>query len=244
MSGHAFVFDIVKTKIQCPGSPPSLIVFYFYIHNRTKFSFCTNPTGDSRERLSIISDPSNNAFTFISAFEMIYILNELRSGNPSFVIIDDKWKTIFIGVQFKKYCPFYQVFNEKMGIFASAGIFDQTYYLKTKKRGLTWKDETIGPQVLTLDDLWVGFVIHVVFLGISTIVFFIEIIPTWVRKFVRKTIMLNVLVGYFRNLYPGGVKLPQKRFVKGRRNPLNGNRNSFQPKFIKVKPKLPSSSTR
>lgn len=80
--------------------------------------------------------------------------------------------------------------------------------MKLRGRDLTCKDEAMEPQVLTMDDLRIGFIIHLVCLSISTVVFFSELTPVGVKNFVRKVIMLNIVVVYFRNLFPGRTKLP------------------------------------
>lgn len=89
------------------------------------------------------------------------------------MLLTEYLRTLFIGLSFKPFCPFYEILNEKIGRMVAAGLVD--YWMN---RGMNLHrnafDESIGPQVLTMEHLDIGFKFCLFPLVLSLIAFAFE----------------------------------------------------------------------
>lgn len=108
--------------------------------------------------------------------KMLWIINNrvYRSGTSSILLLKEKLRSLFIGLAFKPFSPFYEILNEKIFRMVSAGLIDYWMNRSMNPRGSTAFDENVGPQVLTMEHLAIGFKVCLVPLAISLTVFFFE----------------------------------------------------------------------
>lgn len=121
---------------------------------------------------------------------MLSIINNrlFRSGLTSLTLLKDSFLTMHQVKLFRKFSPYFEVFNAIIGQIISSGLFEFLLKNETNPRGIKKIDEDIGPQVLTLDHLEVGFFVCIVLLIFSLIVFACEI---FVQKYKFKLICRN-----------------------------------------------------
>jgi uncharacterized membrane protein len=72
-----------------------------------------------------------------------------------------------------RFSPLFEKFNEQIDRMISHGIIN---YLYRRFQDISRKNEDIGPQVMTIDHIGIGFVVVLIFLGMSLIVFIIEVV--------------------------------------------------------------------
>ena len=122
------------------------------------------------EYLSCLCEPKN-AFALQARKNVIkQIQTEFyRSGTTSLILLDEEYKTYYKGFVFPKFSPFIVSFNEILGWLESNGIMErwrQTFYGFALS-----KVEEIGPQVLDMGHLKIGFLACLIPLILSAIIF-------------------------------------------------------------------------
>ena len=94
------------------------------------------------------------------------------SGTTSLNIMDEAYKTAYAGVPYKKLSPYVEVFNEILAKMEPNGMME---YWRRFKSFSTTKIEQIGPQVLTLDHLKIGFLACCIPMVLAVIAFIGEL---------------------------------------------------------------------
>lgn len=113
-------------------------------------------------------------FNFIESFTY-------RSGFPSLSLLPGPVITVMHGMMFKNYNPFYEMVDDKIRQMIPGGIMQHLYkeQVRIKKtsseNSVRNSKEPIDPQVLTMDQLKIGFLICAAMLCLSTIVFVVEL---------------------------------------------------------------------
>lgn len=104
-----------------------------------------------------------------------------RSGTSSIMMIKENIYTVFFGVAFRPFSPYFESFNERIDQMIDSGLtaYWTEQYLNPK--GLRKSTEKIGPQILTLEDLGVGFQVCCAPLAFSFTAFVIELGYFWER---------------------------------------------------------------
>lgn len=121
--------------------------------------------------LNGIAETSNKGVS--QTLEFYYKMIEgskYRSGVSSLFALNEILISIPTGIGFKQFSPFFEVFNEKIGQLIATGIMN-----KWDNKSYPKKIDDIGPQVLTVDHLRLGFMACLIPLGLATIFFFMEI---------------------------------------------------------------------
>lgn len=134
---------------------------------------------------------------------LITTLNDFRSfyrGTPSFHLLEETFMTLFSGFEFKLYCPYFEDFNKKVGEMNSNGMFQDWFANLFNVKGLKRNRMKSGPQVLTLDDLSVGFQICLIPMSLSVVSFLAELSTPWLKIFVsnikEKLFSLSLIKSY------------------------------------------------
>ena len=110
---------------------------------------------DPLKYYEIVSEPSNRAATFAISMINEYIQHKIyRSGTTSVQFLDEPYKTVYFGVAFNISSPFLNVFNEMIAKMEPNGLME--YWRRFQSFSRT-KLEEVGPQVLTMDHLKIGF---------------------------------------------------------------------------------------
>lgn len=98
-----------------------------------------------------------------------------RSGISSLLVLHQAIETLLHVVLFVPFDPFYELYNKMMGRLANGGFLNYWFDLEVNPRGFNVKIDKIGPQVLTMEHLQIGFQICLVALAVSAIIFATEI---------------------------------------------------------------------
>lgn len=133
----------------------------------------------------IVAEPANKGI--LQAPE--YMFNEFviqihRTGISSLFVLDEIVINVPLAFGFKKFSPFYEVFNDKIGQLLANGIIKDLFKCVTQPE--PHKSDDIGPQVLTMEHLGLGFVACLIPLVLAAVVFVIEIILCHELKSVPK----------------------------------------------------------
>ena len=114
-----------------------------------------NDSNDCYEYFEIVAEPSNRATTETNLGFINYLESLFKSGASSLTVLEDDYKLIFKGVVFLNYSPFLETYNEMLGWMEDFGFM--AYWRKRFVEDKPIIVEEIGPQVLTMDHLGIGF---------------------------------------------------------------------------------------
>lgn len=98
------------------------------------------------------------------------------------MVLQENIENRFSALSFKPYSPFYESFNKLMGELADVGLLKHWNNLELEIKFYKKKIEEIGPQVLTMEHLMVGFQICMAALSMSVIAFVGEYINLCFKK--------------------------------------------------------------
>lgn len=101
--------------------------------------------------------------------------NFYHHGFSSLGLLEEVYLTVPISVMFHFYSPLFEPFDERIHQLQSSGLISYWYELESNDRGLKFKASDIGPQVLTMDHVTVGFMVCLVPLVLSLLTFLIEL---------------------------------------------------------------------
>ena len=104
---------------------------------------------------------------------------EYRSGTSSLQILDENYVKLLIGMIFKDFSPFFETFNEVLGWLESNGMMEK---LRQDSKILRREPEKLGPQILTIYQLRLGFLACLIVAALSFAAFFGELM--WSRLIV------------------------------------------------------------
>lgn len=121
----------------------------------------------------ITSEPANKAVALTTQLHFKEICSFYRSGFPSLFPMKDIVVNSPMGFAFKQFSPFFESFNKKIGQLLDNGFVNELNK-KLPSDNIKGFDD-IGPQVLSLDHLWLGFIACLIPLALAIIVFFVEI---------------------------------------------------------------------
>ena len=121
----------------------------------------------------IVAEPANRATTSrsrgaINKIEKVYY----HSGTSSLQMLEENYKTLHSGIVFKEYSPFFETYNEIKGWLESNGIMEK---FRQNNKILRIEPEELGPQVLTMDHLRLGFLACLIVAAVSVAAFFGEL---------------------------------------------------------------------
>ena len=104
-----------------------------------------------------IAEPSNRVTLITYKWIIKAIEHEkYRSGTTSVVVLEEDYKLLYAGMMFRAFCPYLEIYNQILGMMESNGQMEywrQNFYYPPSPP----KPEDIGPQVLTMDHLRIGF---------------------------------------------------------------------------------------
>lgn len=135
----------------------------------------------------IVVEPANRA-TLIGVPKILSLIENriYRSGQSSLVVLNEKLRTLYIGHVFKHFSPFYEIFDEVVGFLSASGLIDRWLNDELNPRRKKRIYEDIGPQVLTMEHLSIGFTICMIMLVFSAVVFILEVLGGKVYSKFRK----------------------------------------------------------
>ena len=153
---------------------------------------------ESWKYFNVVVEPSNRAtvLTHRQTINEIEIV-DYRSGKTSLVLINEDYKMIYSAIMFKAFNPFIETCMEILGWMEAFGFMElwrrEWIYLPSIN------SEDVGPQVLTMDHLRVGFLACCIPLILSVAAFIAELVWSrldliiiWIRQCMRRILFLIV----------------------------------------------------
>lgn len=126
--------------------------------------------------MDVIAEPANKFAVLQYSTVLSEIHNEQRSGVSSIKILGEKVDTFFLTFKFIAFNPFVDYINQIMDELAAGGFLSYWRKLEMNPKGFKTKIDDIGPQVLTMEHLEIGFVICLYLYAICEIIFVFEIV--------------------------------------------------------------------
>lgn len=117
---------------------------------------------------------------------MNFIQNSYRSGFSSVQMLKEPIRSVFTGLNFRQFSPFYEILNEKILRLFAGGILQYVWNCRINPKGIKQLVEKIGPQVLTMDHIGIGFIFCSVSLSVAIIAFVVEITTPWFENLFRR----------------------------------------------------------
>jgi hypothetical protein len=144
--------------------------------------------------LDAVVEPENKLATATKLSDMFHIKYRVyRSGEPSMQMIEQQLGSIYQTLMFAPGTPFLEVFNDLIHKLTSAGIIEQWVKSYFHPAGKFKVNDKIGPQVLTMDHLEIGFLVCLIPLILSLAAFIAEISAgkvlkhlIWIKKMIFK----------------------------------------------------------
>lgn len=141
----------------------------------------------------MVSEPANKAVILTDCISyQQYVMLKFTTGTPSAQCLIQTVVTVFYGLKFLEYSPFYEEFNDKIGQMISAGVTENL----NNKRRFEKKADDIGPQVLTMEHLEVAFIACMIPFIVCIIVFVVEISIFQIKNCVEKLIAAYIVKAY------------------------------------------------
>lgn len=132
------------------------------------------------EMLVKVADPSKKMTMRFEIQNFKSYLTHLKLENLPIYQLKETISLSLGGMVFSKFCPYFERFNEIIGQMNANGMSKKNLndYYKNSDR----KPEEIGPQVLSMDHLGIPFLIILMFLSLSCLVFIMELIVHKIHK--------------------------------------------------------------
>lgn len=125
----------------------------------------------------IVAEPANKATTIMGQEILAGVINShYRSGFSSLLSLEQNIFTIPNGINFPLYSPLFENFDKKIHQLLDTGWFFHWYQNIINPRRYSYKVDEIGPQVLTMEHITVGFLVCLLPLILSILVFFGELV--------------------------------------------------------------------
>lgn len=96
--------------------------------------------------------------------------------------------TITCGYGFKPFSPFYETFKDMFGQLVTLGFSSSMELQLPLPPNKRTEDLEIGPQILTMDHLGLGFIACLIFMGLATVVFFMEVTVNYLNKLLSRNV--------------------------------------------------------
>lgn len=154
----------------------------------------------------LVAEPQNKMTMQVSKeFVKYFERNTLADGITSLKFLEEEMRVDFVTFPMKPYSPFSEEFKSKIEKLIEAGICPEKLAIGTfaESSKLEKTDIEVPALVLTIDDLAVGFLVCLVPLALSFVVFIGELlVPFLIRLAVKIRCLLT-----FRNLIQAFLKM-------------------------------------
>lgn len=144
------------------------------------------------------AEPGNKAVTLAYDFLLNVVhTRKYRQGFSSLKILKEPVRSAYLGVRFKDFSPFYHILNEQIMRMFESGLVQQYREVVLRPEDLNFV-EKLGPQVLTLDYLGIGFIFCLIPMTVAIVLFVIEILIAQGKVFGRRLIWFCVMKEYLK----------------------------------------------
>lgn len=146
-------------------------------------------TKDYETAYEIAVEPDNKAVSQTTdGFYKTRLKKKYRSGATSLHVLKETAEHVSGGCGFKKFSPFFETFNDMIGHFIAAGYSKILDELLSPAQA---KINDIGPQVLTMEHLGLGFIACLIQLSIAIPVFFMELVIHGLKRKPKQALLLR-----------------------------------------------------
>lgn len=132
--------------------------------------------------LNIATEPENKGTMLVTTDFLRLQGNFYRSGVMSLSLLEETRATIFVTINFNLFCPFFDTFNSKIHDMNANGLTRKIFEDAVNPRGHKLVEDEISPQVLTMNQLAIGFYLCMVPLSLSFLAFFFEVLYHRIRN--------------------------------------------------------------
>lgn len=130
----------------------------------------------SWECYDIVAEPANKGTAIMSPYLLSMLQNnQYRSGLSSLELVEERLAGVHMSVMFPYFSPLFEAFNEKIQLMLSNGLIDYWHKNFANRRGLKIKIDDIGPQILTMEHVSIGFLVCLFPMVLSILAFVGEI---------------------------------------------------------------------
>lgn len=156
-----------------------------FFHSSPNFKLISDEKLD--DRFDWVAEPENKLTTVEFQKNLKYIHSiQYRRGVSSLLFLKQSAGTYFGAYVFDHFNPFYGPINKMMSDLAAGGIYEYWDKYFDNPNGHKFKIDEIGPQVLKIEHLLIGFKICLVLLLISAIALVLEILFKNCQSFTSK----------------------------------------------------------
>lgn len=124
----------------------------------------------------------NKATALIALAYLTVVYDEYQSGVSSLFLLQEDVKVNHGCLIFKPFSPFVETMDKKVMQLFESGLTSYWWNSFINPRGLKPMGDEIGPEVLTLEHLEIGFEACFVPLVVSIVVFVFEIMINWIQN--------------------------------------------------------------
>lgn len=145
-----------------------------------------------------VAEPANKLAVIGDNVALDAIHNKLfRSGFSSVEILKEVVRTTFLGIRFQEFSPFFEIVNGEVLRLLAGGILQHSWRHKINPKGERRVVEVIGPQVLSMDHLEIGFIICLIPLAIGIVVFGVEFLIPRIKVFMHRKLFYEQVLKAF-----------------------------------------------
>jgi len=123
---------------------------------------------------------SQNEALIMESYTMAAVI--IRSGFTNYKILDQTFLSTSEGITLMFHHLINEAINEKIAALLESGIMIYWIEKAHKEKSKAGNIESDGPQVLTMDHLFIGFAIWLIALTFTIVVFFTEIICRYFKQ--------------------------------------------------------------
>jgi hypothetical protein len=153
------------------------------LHSRFRVTFITPGNKTFIKLLELVVEPANK-IAFVAGESILPHTHSsfYRSGISSLKILQEPIRSTSLAVAVRPSFPFFDVINQMLSKLAAGGILSYWQDLTINPKSFKMKIEEIGPQILTLEHLMIGFQICLAALTFGVIAFGLEIGVKFISK--------------------------------------------------------------
>lgn len=136
---------------------------------------------DSPKSFDLIAEPENKLTSMTSVEVIKYHEKQfLADGAMSMKFLAEKLRVVFLTFSIPHFSPFFEEFKSKIQTLIEVGICPEKLAMKTTPQVFhhTREERKVPAMVLNMDDLSIGFLICLVPMALSVIIFICEISST------------------------------------------------------------------
>lgn len=105
-----------------------------------------------------------------------------HTGLPSMKILDENFETLHYSLMLTRKLPYTEEFLRGVNNMIESGIIKNYFDEVMDERLHLRKEEAVGPHILTIQQLSLGFFLFLISCGLSVVAFLIEVLFNYARR--------------------------------------------------------------